>query len=166
MKLDNFHWLYISSPQWVRTWINRTSEMNNAWEDANKAAYFIEYKTDFEFKVITEFGMSIAQLHEVLNEYEMTISKESQWTQRFANQMKDKQKEINMTHEKKKMTRAEAVKLFAKYHIYGDANDTVDFYIEAGMLEIVEEKALVCDHVDSRPMIIKRHGKIIYDETS
>jgi hypothetical protein len=71
-----------------------------------------------------------------------------------------------MTHEKKKMTRAEAIELIKKHIPDAIGQDRViDFYIEAGMLEIVKEKALVCDHVDSRPMIIKRHGKIIYDET-
>jgi hypothetical protein len=50
-------------------------------------------------------------------------------------------KEWAMTDKPKaKMTRKEAVECFKKYHVYGDPNDTVDFYIEAGMLEIVEEE--------------------------
>jgi hypothetical protein len=74
MKLDNFHWLYIDKPQWVKTWIDRTSQMT------------------------------------------------------------DKPKH--------KMTRAEAVTLFAdRMAIPKESSEKViDFYIEAGMLEIVEEK--------------------------
>lgn len=46
-----------------------------------------------------------------------------------------------MTHEKKKMTRAEAIELIKKHMPDAIGHDQViDFYIEAGMLEIVEEK--------------------------
>lgn len=69
--LNNFHWKYIDRPQWVKTWIDRTSKMPT---------------------------------------------------------------------EKKKLTRKEAIKLFSKYMpgIY-NAESVIDFYIEAEMLEIVEE---------------------------
>lgn len=44
---------------------------------------------------------------------------------------------------KHKMTRAEAIELLKKHFpCSGNENKTIDFYIEAGMLEIVEEKEL------------------------
>lgn len=67
---------------------------------------------------------------------------------------------------KHKMTRAEAIELLKKHFpCSGNENKTIDFYIEAGMLEIVEEeikkdigletifrKSVVCsiDHVISQ----------------
>lgn len=67
---------------------------------------------------------------------------------------------------KHKMTRQEAIACFEKHMpMAKGAPNIIDFYVEAGMLEIVEERVLTCDHVDDRLMIIKRHGKIICDET-
>lgn len=69
--MNNFHWEYINNPQWVKIWIDRTSEMQ---------------------------------------------------------------------HEKKKMTRKEAIEIFKKHMPdVVKAERTIDFYIDAGMLEIVEE---------------------------
>lgn len=71
--MNNFHWEYINNPQWVKIWIDRTSEMQ---------------------------------------------------------------------HEKKRLTREEAITRLQKHIIGGNqqyAKEMIDFYIEAGMLEIVEE---------------------------
>ena len=55
--------------------------------------------------------------------------------------MKEKQKEINMQREKKKMTRKEAIACLQKHVMpIHNADQLIDFYIEAGMLEIVEEE--------------------------
>lgn len=55
----------------------------------------------------------------------------------YQNQMK----EYKMQHEKKKLTRKEAIEIFSKHMPdVRNASKTIDFYIEAGMLEIVEEK--------------------------
>jgi hypothetical protein len=71
-----------------------------------------------------------------------------------------------MQHEKKKkLTRNEAIALFSKHMPdVVKADRTIEFYIEAGMLEIVEEKAIVINHVDKGPIIIQRNGKVIYTE--
>ena len=63
--------------------------------------------------------------------------------------LKIQQGKINMQHEKKKMTRAEAIACILK-HIPAahNAAGVIDFYIEAGMLEIVEEK------ITSNPVIL------------
>lgn len=56
-------------------------------------------------------------------------------------------KDKEMTDKPKhKMTRAEAIACFSKHMpIVQRPEDTIDFYIEAGMLEIVEEeKVWVC----------------------
>ena len=46
-----------------------------------------------------------------------------------------------MQHEKKKMTRKEAIACLQKHVMpIHNADQLVDFYIEAGMLEIVEDK--------------------------
>lgn len=45
-----------------------------------------------------------------------------------------------MQHEKKKMTRKEVIEIFKKHMpIVRNPESTIDFYIETGMLEIVEE---------------------------
>ena len=108
--------------------------------NAYKMGFLNGIDTKDNFKTII-FGYEAGKLLDIIGEYEMQ-------------------------HEKKKMTRKEAIAAF-EYHMpdVRNASRTIDFYIEAGMLEIVEEEVLVCDHVDSRPMIIKRNGKIVYDET-
>ena len=45
-----------------------------------------------------------------------------------------------MDKPKAKMTRAEAIKSFADCMAWNEPTAFVDFYIEAGMLEVVEEK--------------------------
>lgn len=72
--------------------------------------------------------------------------------------------ENNVT--KAKMTRKEAIECFKK-HMPAVVNPErcIDFYIEAGMLEIVEEKKVVTiDIVDECLVIIKRNGKWIYED--
>lgn len=80
-------------------------------------------------------------------------------TNRFENDMTNDKPKHKMTHQ-------EAIACFEKHMPYVvDAYKVVYFYVEAGILDIVEQRVLTCDHVDDRLMIIKRHGKIIYDET-
>ena len=45
-----------------------------------------------------------------------------------------------MQHEKKKMTRKEAIDSLQKHCTVNDPGAIIDFYMEAGMLEIVEEE--------------------------
>lgn len=67
---------------------------------------------------------------------------------------------------KAKMTRAEAVDRLSHYTVsHKSAENMVNFFIEAGMLEIVEEKALIVNHVDKGKIIIQRNGITVYDET-
>ena len=47
-----------------------------------------------------------------------------------------------MQHEKKKMTRKEAIDSLQKHCPVNNPGAIIDFYIEAGMLEIVEEGSL------------------------
>lgn len=72
--------------------------------------------------------------------------------------------DLKMQHEKKKMTRKEAIACFQKHTAIYEAENVINFYIEAGMLEIVEEKALVINHTDKCPIIVQRNGKVIYTE--
>lgn len=70
------------------------------------------------------------------------------------------------THEKKKMTRKEAIECLQKHVMpIHNADQLVDFYIEAGMLEIVEEELLTININDTKKVMIYRHSNLVYQDT-
>lgn len=74
----------------------------------------------------------------------------------------DRAREMKMTtHEKKKMTRKEAIEIFKKHMPdVVKAESTVDFYIEAGMLEIVEEEKRKFIDWNKPLKLITNHGTL------
>lgn len=95
-------------------------------EDYKYICYQLNISTAAEFVRINSFLFK----PDVISEYErMSL-------------VGDRAREMKMTtHEKKKMTRKEAIEIFKKHMPdVVKAEKTIDFYIEAGMLEIVEEE--------------------------
>lgn len=83
--------------------------------EAYKAGFLNGADIKNNFKIMM-FGYEVGKLLDIIGEYEMTT-----------------------THEKKKMTRKEAIDSLRKHCPVDYPEQIIDFYIEAGMLEIVED---------------------------